>query len=231
MSRPGTREGVGQRQPFVVPPRIGTGLTIVISVLAIVLVVVSSWVARDGDVPGWEESVLIFVNEWPDWLEPPMWVLQQVGVIGAPVIAGLVVYYYTRRWEYLVAFAAILPLKLFVEKGVVKNLVDRERPFQSVGTDINVRGPAFEGLAFPSGHVTTSVAVAILLAALLPGRWRAVPLGWAVIVGVARLYYGEHNLLDVVAGAAMGTFFAVGLWSLFLNRVADERSDEALVGS
>ena len=36
-------------------------------------------------------------------------------------------------------------------------------------------------------------------------KWRPIPLIWAVVVGVARLYYGEHNMLDVVAGFAMGT--------------------------
>ncbi len=218
------------QRPFVVRRRIEAGETAVVSVVAAVVVVVSALVARDGTVPAWEESVLHFFNDWADWLEPLMWVLQQVGVIGAPVIVGLVVFWFTRRWEYLVAFAAVLPLKLIVEKGVVKNLVDRERPFQSVGSEVNVRGPPFEGLSFPSGHTTTSFAVGILVATLVPRRWRPVPLIWAVIVAIARLYYGEHNLLDVVAGAAMGTLFAVVLWYLVLNRVVDDRSDEAVTG-
>ncbi len=186
--------------------------------VSLVALVASSAVAWDGTVPAWEASILEFVNGWPDWLEPPMWVLQQVGVLFAPVVAGLIIALSTRRWVYLVPFALVLPLKLGIEKGLVKQLVARERPFTSVGPDINVRGSAFEGLSFPSGHATTAFALAILVSAFLPPRWRPLPIVWAVVVAVARLYYGEHNVLDVVAGAALGTSFAVVLWWAFLNR-------------
>jgi len=217
-----------QQQFFATRHRISAAQTLVVSAVALVVIVASSVVAADGTVAPWEESVLLFFNGWYDWLEPPMWVLQQVGVIGTPIVAGLVVYYFTRRWQYLVAFAAILPMKLLIEKRVVKALVERDRPFESVGPHIKVRGPAFEGLSFPSGHTTTVVAVSILLAALLPARWRPVPLVWAGVVAIARLYYGEHNFLDVVAGAAVGTLFAVLLWYLLLNRVVDEHTEDVV---
>lgn len=195
-----------------------------IAVVAVttLVVIVSSLIAWDGDVPGWERSILEFVNGWPDWFKAPMWVIQQVGVLAAPVVAGLVVAVFTRTWQHLIPFVLVLPLKLGIEKGLVKQLIDRERPFVSVGPEINVRGPALEGLSFPSGHATTAFALAILLAAFLPPRWRPVPVIWAVGVAVARLYYGEHNFLDVVAGAALGTLFATVLWFFFLNRFADE---------
>ena len=148
-----TEARTGRRQPFALRHRISAAQTVVVSIVAIVVIVASSVVAADGTVPGWEESVLLFFNDWFDWLEPLMWVLQQVGVTGAPIIAALVVYYFTRRWQHLVAFAAVLPMKLLIEKGLVKNLVERDRPFESVGPHINVRGPAFEGLSFPSRDI------------------------------------------------------------------------------
>ena len=70
-----------------------------------------------------------------------------------------------------------MPLKLILEKAVLKQLIERERPFVTVGPDITVRGPAFEGLSFPSGHTTTAFAFAILVAAFLPRRWRPLPSG------------------------------------------------------
>lgn len=163
----------------------------------------------------------------PDWLEPIMWVLQQVGVLMAPVIGGLVIVWYTRQWQHLIPFVLVLPLKLGIEKGIVKRLVERERPYVSIGPEIHVRGPAFEGLSFPSGHATTAFALGVLVAGFLPPRWRPVPLLWAVVVAVARLYYGEHNLLDVIAGAATGTAFATILWFLVLNRFVEPDSDSA----
>lgn len=212
-------------QPFVICHAIAIGRLVATIAVAVVLVATSSEVARDGDVPGWERTVLEFVNGWPNWLEPIMWLIQQVGVFMAPVVGGLVVFAFTRRWQHLVPFVLVLPLKLGIEKGIVKRLVERERPFVSVGDEINVRGPAFEGLSFPSGHTTTAFALAILVSAFLRPRWRPIPLIWAAVVAIARLYYGEHNLLDVVAGAALGTAFATVLWFVFLNRFVSEDCD------
>jgi membrane-associated phospholipid phosphatase len=188
--------------------------------LTVTIIFLSSAVAWNGRVPAWERSILEFFNAWPDVLEPLFWVLQQPGVLLAPVVVGLAIASVTRRWQHFVAFAAVLPLKLAIEKGLIKQLVQRERPFVSVGPSVDVRGPAFEGLSFPSGHTTTAFATAILLVAFLPRRWRPIPIAWATIVGIARIYYGEHNALDVVAGAAMGTLFATVLWFAFLNRTA-----------
>lgn len=205
---------------FVVCHAVGVRRLAVTMMVTVSVIVASSAVAWDGEVPGWEQSILEFFNGWPDELEPVFWVLQQPGVLFAPVVAGLVVVWFTRRWQHLAAFASVLPLKLGIEKGLIKQLVERERPFTSIGPSINVRGPAFDGLSFPSGHTTTAFATAILLSAFLPPRWRPVPIVWAAIVGIARLYYGEHNALDVVAGASMGTMFATVLWFAFLNRFA-----------
>ena len=203
---------------FTLRDRVGLRRLSIVVVSALVVVVVSSAIAWDGEVPGWEESILRWFNGWPDELEAPLWVLQQVGVFAAPVVGGLVIVWFTRRWYHLIPFVLVLPLKVTLEKGVVKQLVERERTYVSVGTDIEVRGPAFEGLCFPSGHCTTAFALATLLAAFLPSKWRALPIAWAIGVAATRLYYGEHNVLDVVAGAALGVSFATVLWFVFLNR-------------
>lgn len=206
--------------PFVICHRISARTTSLVVALMAAIIVASSVVAWDGAVPAWEREVLFFVNGWPDFIEPLMWVLQQVGVLLAPVIGGLVVVWFTRRWQHFIPFVLVLPLKLGIEKGLVKQLVERNRPFQSVGPEVHVRGPAFEGLSFPSGHTTTAFALGVLLAAFLPPKWRLIPVVWAFIVAIARMYYGEHNLLDVIAGAAMGTAFATVLWFAFLNKTA-----------
>lgn len=220
-SRTGVHSGAVDCQTFLmVCHRVSRERLAGVAVVTLAAITLSSAVAWNGNVPAWERSILAFFNGWPDVLEPAFWVLQQPGVLFAPVIAGLVVVSVTRRWQHLAAFTAVLPLKLGIEKGLVKQFIERERPFVSVGPSVDVRGPAFEGLSFPSGHTTTAFATAILLTAFLPKRWRPLPLAWAVIVGVARLYYGEHNALDIVAGASLGALFATVLWFVFLNRFA-----------
>ncbi len=186
------------------------------------VIAVSSAIAWNGRVSEWEAEPLRWIVRWPDWLEPALLALQQVGVLLTPVIVGAFVGWRTKRWRHFLAFSLVLPLKLFIEKAVIKQLVDRERPFSSLGADIEVRGPQLAGLSFPSGHVTTAVATAILLTAFLPRKWRPVPIAWAGVVAVARMYLGEHNLLDVVAGAAVGTLFATVIWWTMLNGDAPE---------
>jgi undecaprenyl-diphosphatase len=165
-----------------------------------------------------EADVLLWINGWPDGLEPGMWAVQQFGMLFATIAVGVAVAVAGRRWTLAIPFVLVIPLKLLVERAVLKYLVDRQRPYVSYGPEIVVRGGNFDGLSYPSGHAVTSFAIAVLAYALLPPRWRVVPIVWAVLVGVARLYMGEHNLYDIVAGAALGVIFGVVLWSLVLAR-------------
>lgn len=214
------------RSTFVLRTRLSAGIGTVILGSCLVIIAGSSLVAWNGDVPGWEEATLRWFNGWPDQLEAPLWVVQQFGLLAAPLIAGMMIVWSTGRRQLLIPFVLVLPLKLILEKAVLKQLVDRERPYVSIGSNIDVRGPAFEGPSFPSGHSTTAFALATLLAAFMPPRWRPLPFGWASAVAATRLYYGEHNVLDVVAGAALGVAFATVLWFLVLNRWVQPASSE-----
>ena len=80
------------------------------------------------------------------------------------------------------ALIVFVPLKLIVEKAVVKQLVERERPGTTIcgapddlePTCGNFRGDVpLEGLSFVSGHAIIAWGVATLLWPVLPGRWRA----------------------------------------------------------
>jgi undecaprenyl-diphosphatase len=193
---------------------------IAVSLVGVAVVVVTALAVRDGEVTPLEADVLERINGWPDALEPGMWAIQQFGMLFTTLVIGVVAAIAGRRWTLAIPFVLVIPAKLFVERAIVKYLVDRQRPYVSYGPEIIVRGGNYDGLSYPSGHALTAVAVAVLLFALLPRRWRAVPIVWAVLVGVARLYMGEHNLYDVVAGAAIGVVLGLVLWYLVLAHPA-----------
>ncbi len=109
---------------------------------------------------GWEEAAFHAINDLPDWLYAPMWVFQLAGPLFVPVIVAVGAGFF-RRWQLAAALIIFVPLKLIVEKLVVKQLVERERP----GTTIcgapddfdeacgNFRGDVpLDGLSFVSGH-------------------------------------------------------------------------------
>jgi undecaprenyl-diphosphatase len=167
----------------------------------------SGIVASSGTVGSTEASVFHAINDLPDGLRVPMWGFQLAGLLAVPAVVALGAAAF-RRWRLVGALLALIPLKLLVEKAIVKQLVERERPGTTIcDLDLtcgNFRDVPVAGLSFVSGHAIIAWAVATLLWTSLPGRWRYVPVVVAVLNAVARVYLGAHNPLDVVGGAGIG---------------------------
>ncbi len=140
--------------------------------------------------------------------------MQLFGILGfVPLVAlaALAV----KRYRLALATAAAVPLKLLLERGVVKQLVERQRPGTSV-TDAILRDAAASGLSFPSGHAIFAFTLAGLLAPYLGRAGKIVVYMAAILNGVARIYLGAHNPLDIVGGAGLGVALAGGL-NLFVG--------------
>jgi len=165
-------------------------------------VVAASVVASSGRVGAAERAVFAAINGLPDALRWPMWVFQLLGLLLLPLIVAAVVLLW-RRIRLAIALIALVPLKLLAEKAVVKELVHRERPGRTEPDPI-LRDVPSAGNSFPSGHAIIAFGIATLLTPYL-GRWGRVTV-WALATlnGVARVYLGAHNPLDVVCGAGVG---------------------------
>ena len=162
----------------------------------------------DGKVHEPELTLFHAINNLPGWLRPPMTAVQYLGVAAMPLIvaAGAALF---RRWRLAVALALVVVLHPTFEK-VTKDLVQRQRPGTSV-RDAIVRGTPAHGLSFPSGHSICAFAIAAVLWWALPRRAALGALALAFLVGVARVYLGAHNPLDVIAGSAIGLIIGAGL--------------------
>lgn len=66
--------------------------------------------------------------------------------------------------------------------------------------------------SFPSNHTAMAFAMAYLVAQLYPAWYNVVLLYLlAFLIGLSRVYLREHYPLDVLGGAALGTYLAHGL--------------------
>jgi membrane-associated phospholipid phosphatase len=172
----------------------------------VALVALCGWAASSGTVGAFERRVFELVNDRPEALRTPMWGFQLLGLLGTPLIVavGALV---LRKWRLAVALVLLVPIKLVVEKDVLKELVHRQRPGTTIPGAV-LRDVPSAGDSFPSGHAMIAFGIAVLLLPYLSRRWQVLVLVLAVLNSLARVYLGGHAPLDVVGGAAAGVAIA-----------------------
>jgi undecaprenyl-diphosphatase len=157
--------------------------------------------ARRRGVHPAERRAFRRVNDLPDSVLPPVFVVMQAGSLGADFAFAAVAYCAGRH--RLASTMALTGTSVWAVCKGVKRWVGRGRPQELLET-VNVRGPAERGLGFPSGHAAVAVTLAGLAAPEVPPRVRPLLWGAAAAVAAARVYVGAHLPLDVVGGAGIG---------------------------
>jgi undecaprenyl-diphosphatase len=174
-------------------------------------------VAGHDTPPGWELDVVRTATHVPRPLGAPIELVMQLGRRAFAPVVALLVLVTTGNGR---ATIGIVVAGLLTGWGidVAKEWSNRPRP---VG--VRIREGA-DGFGFPSGHAAVAFAVAVVVASVVPGRWRWVPFAVAAVVGLGRMYVGAHYPLDVVGGALWGS--AVGLTVVLVSEAlgADRES-------
>jgi membrane-associated phospholipid phosphatase len=176
-------------------------------------------------------------ERFPAWLEGQRTPLLDdvsygASLVGADVLILLVsvstlAFAFRRHWR----MAGFLVAAILVEVStyrVTAEVVGRERP------DVIHLDPQLDpNHSFPSGHVAASVAVYGGLALLLMSRFKsfwfrtgvgALALAIPALVGLSRIYRGEHHPTDVVGGAVLGIgALLIGVFATRTGIVAGER--------
>jgi undecaprenyl-diphosphatase len=138
-------------------------------------------------------------------------------VLTAIVVSMLAVLAVVREWR--IAGAAALAIgAAALSVPSIKGALQRTRP-----TDLYEGSHAF---SFPSGHASLTMAVtgvlAVVIARLLPPRWRLAAYGAAAVVAtmvaLSRVYLGAHWPSDVAAGLLFGGFVVAAFALAIGNR-------------
>ena len=92
---------------------------------------------------------------------------------------------------------------LIINNNLIKNLVQRPRPFRTF-PELQIIIPTPSEFSFPSGHTSSSFAAAAVFYRHLPKKLGVPSVVLAGLIGFSRLYVGVHYPTDVLAGVIMG---------------------------
>lgn len=194
----------------------------------------------------------IHVGLHRDWLDPIFWLISTSGLGWIQVVLVLVVPLYfagqyaaarkgsesgrltlklflgatVKSWRDPAFLAgplvAVIAFSGLVMSGVIKNVLNRDRP-----SNLWFAHPqeSIYSSSYPSGHTTTSFAIAFMLIFVTWKTDRAwigsTALFWALMVGFSRIYRGVHWPTDVLGGAFAGLVSAAIVF-LIMRRTATE---------
>lgn len=170
---------------------------------ALVGLVGSAVEARRG-LPEWERKLYRTINDAPDALAPFAWAPMQAGSLSAPFVLAGSSYWRTRRPDPSLAYAAAGFTTWLVAKGM-KKMIGRGRPYDhDRTTNLRLATQTDGSLGYVSGHAAVASTLATIIAKDRSVAQTAALHGFAIGVGVTRIYTGAHLPLDVVGGVALG---------------------------
>lgn len=179
-----------------------------------------------------------------DWLTPIMKVITafgEYGIFWILVCLVLLAFKKTRRIGIICTLS--LALTFILCNGVIKPLVDRERPFESFSA-VQPFLPHPGDASFPSGHTANAMGPAWGM--FMGSRDRYAPMGWqgegipastvhkwsvvaivlALLIGLSRMYLGMHYPSDVLAALLVGMLAA----TVVCKSIGKYESNRGIIG-
>lgn len=170
-------------------------------VVGVAGVLVSGLQVDHDSVAGLETAAFRALNELPDRLHHPAWVVMQSGALGAaPAAAAFAVASGRPRLGARLLVGGVATWALAKQ---VKRAYRRPRPARLLA-QARVRGKEATGMGYVSGHAGVVTALATAAWPELGPRGRVAVALVVPLVASTRVYVGAHLPLDVLGGAALG---------------------------
>lgn len=143
------------------------------------------------------------------WLNVLMRIFTELGNNGIIWIlagVGCICFKKSRRCGILMLLT--MAVCFILGNGLIKNLVARPRPFQSIDREIILLIPPPGEFSFPSGHTLHSFAAAVMIF-LHNKKVGVAAIALTALIALSRLYFFVHFPTDVLAGLVLGTLAAL----------------------
>ena len=141
------------------------------------------------------------------------------------LISGFVFLFFKKTRPAALLIASVYFVELIFVEVLLKNAVERPRPFITYGFDLLIPPPA--SFSFPSGHALSSFSSAVIFYHFIGSK--ALPfVAAAFLISFSRIYLMVHYPSDVIAGAFLGiltAFFAVRIYERLI--VATGKNSQA----
>ena len=186
-----------------------------------------------GKILEWDHALLHFINtttanSWFDVFFPAITDLHKTLIFNLviyPLFLGL--FYWKYKKNGLVLFVGLLLCLGMTDfsGNIIKQNILRPRPGDTPGVEVTVRSP-YGGYSFLSNHAANMFALATYSSFFIPVLKVPTYLA-AILTSYSRVYNGVHYPTDVLAGALLGTFWALLFVSGFrkiLSRMKKRRT-------
>ncbi|MCR5147809.1 MAG: phosphatase PAP2 family protein [Eubacterium sp.] len=174
----------------------------------------------------WEAE---FLNSMSNLRSPVMdkimWFFSVIGNGGIlPIALTIILLIFVKTRKIGVEAVISLLLTFIIANLIIKNAVDRARPYETYTYLESLIGKMVDS-SFPSGHAANTFAVAVAI--LLNNRKIGIPVTIvAVIMAFSRMYNVVHYPTDVIAGILIGTVIAVAV-HFIAKKIKRPRVEEA----
>jgi len=158
-----------------------------------------------------DEEILIYIQE--NIRNAPadavMKAVTHLGDIGILWVLMILILLLSKKYAKTALIMAVaLSLGLLITNMILKNSVQRTRPFQNIENLFPLINKP-EDWSFPSGHATSSIGCGLVMLRNLPKKYGVSGFTIGLMIAVSRIYLGVHYTSDVAAGALIGTISAL----------------------